>query len=160
MGLSACRLLETLGQGSDHNQWNVCDVKKKLTVEVGTLTWVASDYSISAKCPMKVMAEVPVSTVSDSRSDCWGGARGCNRGKIPPSINFDSCSDMETWNIWVSVRDWFRDFLSLYLDNESGSEMRLKPKTGFGSETREPGIPGLWYVEPVVYFILYNSVGN
>ena len=45
MGLSACRLLETLGQGSDHNQWNVCDVKKKLTVEVGTLTWVASDYS-------------------------------------------------------------------------------------------------------------------
>ena len=43
----------------------LCDVKKKLTVEVATLIGLRV---IRAKCPMKVMAEVPGSTVSDSES--------------------------------------------------------------------------------------------
>ena len=51
----------------------VSGIKPKVDFGSRHPDWVASDYSIRAKCPMKVMAEVPVSTVSDSRSDSVSG---------------------------------------------------------------------------------------
>ena len=82
------------------------------------------------------------------KKGCFKSKRLVTEGKILLNLNFDSGSDSETWNVWLSIpvpiprlamsdfRFWFRfpDLECPTFGSETDSE------TSFDSETRKQGI--------------------